>query len=138
MLIRFIGKTNTDKICPAGFTAEAKRCLKAYGRYFKKSSISGVKEKDGPGLFIIDDTHQTIGAFKIRGAAVAIGEKMRFQKGSMGHVYVASSGSFGMATATIASQMGLKASVFMPVDVPQTKKNKIINLGAKVIAKYST
>jgi threonine dehydratase len=53
-------------------------------------------------------------------------------------VTLASSGSFGMACAAAAHELGLRATVFMPANTPASKQRKITELGGRVDAHWKT
>ncbi len=112
---------------------EAKRCGNTYNSVWNRCSIkecNGVFKKR---VFIVDDTSQSIGAFKIRGAAVAIQEIIRKRHLKSPHICAASSGSFGMSVAFVARKIGLRSTIFMPDSTPDTKIHKIEGLGADVV-----
>jgi threonine dehydratase len=85
-------------------------------------------------LFVVDDTSQSVGAFKLRGATVAVREDAP----DASHITVASSGSFGMSVATAARELGIPTTVYMPADTPLAKRRAIEVLGARVDARFAT
>lgn len=72
------------------------------------------------------------GAFKIRGACNKICTLVE-KHGPDIAVVTASSGNHGIAVAYAARQTGVKASVVVPVQAPQAKKDLIRSLGASLI-----
>lgn len=112
------------------FAAEAAEAAETYGADWRPIRIV----QDGR-LFIVDDTAQSIGAFKIRGATVAVAE---LRDKGVEHVTLASSGSFGMACATAARSLGLRATVFMPSSTPAAKQRAIESLDARIDASWPT
>jgi len=117
---------------PEDFLEECKRCEKDYSQTWRPCEFHQVQPEHGPGLGVSNDALQSIGAFKIRGATVAVNEAVRRSKGAFSTVCAASSGSFGMAIATAARACGLKARIFMPSTAPQIKVTKLQKLGAVV------
>ncbi len=113
-----------------GFAEEADRAAERHGAAWAPARIV----RDGR-LVIVDDTAQSIGAFKIRGATVAVAEAA--DEGAE-RITLASSGSFGMACATAARALGVGAIVYMPASAPASKQQAIESLGARVDATYAT
>jgi len=114
------------------FLREAERCFEEYGGNWRSPNI--VRHRIGDQeLFLVDDTAQVVGAFKIRGAWTAVCELKRREPG-LAHVTAASSGSFGMSVACAASHFGLRATICMPSSAPRCKQDKIRGFGAEVVA----
>lgn len=84
-------------------------------------------------LTIVDDTRQSVKAFKLRGAASAC---LRYA-GSTGY-QVASSGSFGISVAHMARELKTRARVFVPISIPKVKQNVLQALGAEVVSGFKT
>ena len=114
----------------AEFAANADRAAETYDRQWREARII----ENGP-MYLVDDTSQAIGAFKIRGATVAVAELART---GVEQVTLASSGSFGMACASAAHTVGIAATVFMARSVPASKQATIESLGGRVDARYPT
>lgn len=112
------------------FAAEADRAAERFGREWAPVRIV----EDGR-LLLVDDTAQSIGAFKLRGASVAVAE---LAEDGVRQITLASSGSFGMACATAARALGVAAAVYMPSSAPASKQSAIAALGARVHAAYPT
>lgn len=112
------------------FAAEAAEAAETYSAAWQPIRIV----QDGR-HFIVEDTAQSIGSFKLRGATVAVAE---LRDRGVEHVTLASSGSFGMACATAAAVFGLRAAVFMPSNAPAAKSRAIEALGARVDASWPT
>jgi len=74
---------------------------------------------------------QPTGAFKIRcqGNVIKAGDPKDLRHG----VFTGSSGSSGLAMATVAQQLGLSARVYAPEDAPENKLQAIRDQGATVI-----
>lgn len=73
---------------------------------------------------------QPIGAFKIRGALVAVADAARR---GVRHVVTPSSGNHGRAVAFAAKLFGLKATVVVPETIPAVKREAIAALGAEIV-----
>lgn len=70
---------------------------------------------------------QVAGVFKIRGALNALLENRPAQ------VVTASGGNHGLGVATAARWLGVPATVFVPVTVPEVKARRIVAAGAEVV-----
>jgi len=82
-------------------------------------------------LFFKCENLQRAGAFKMRGAMhklLSLNEKAR-AKGVATH----SSGNFGSALALSAQLLGVPATIIMPSNAPQVKKNAVAEYGATII-----
>jgi len=85
----------------------------------------------GAEVFFKCENFQTIGAFKIRGAAaaaLALSEE-QLKNGLTTH----SSGNHAQAVAKIAQTLGVAAYIVMPYNAPAIKRNSTLAMGAKVI-----
>jgi len=127
-LPRQAGRSDSDD----QFVAEALRCQSRYGHFWTRSVISPLERLRRPGLFLVDDTRQEIGAFKIRGASVAVNEANSASPDGVGGVCAASSGSFGMGIASTSHRLGLECTIFMPANASEKKKQRIRSFGAVV------
>jgi threonine dehydratase len=81
----------------------------------------------GDDLWLKPENLQPIGAFKIRGAANAIGAL------SPSAVVTHSSGNHGRALAYAAARLGIPVTVVMPTTSPQVKVDAIRELGAQIM-----
>ena len=85
----------------------------------------------GAEVYFKCENFQSIGAFKIRGAAaaaLALTEEQR-RNGLTTH----SSGNHAQAVAKIAQILGVPSYIVMPDNAPAIKRNSTLALGAKVI-----
>lgn len=114
------------------FVEESLRCQSQYGHFWNRSAIIEMKQLPRKGVFLVDDTQQEIGAFKIRGASVAVSEALRFSADEVLGVCAASSGSFGMGIASVARRLGLESTIFVPANASGKKKQRISSFGARV------
>ncbi len=71
------------------------------------------------------------GSFKIRGASNAI-LLIKPEERTQG-VVAASAGNHAQGVASIAKQLGIEATIFMPVNSPLIKYQSTLSLGAKVV-----
>lgn len=83
-----------------------------------------------PRLFIKDESFNPTGSFKARGMAVAV--SMARQLG-LEHLAVPSAGNAAGALAAYAARAGLRATVFMPRDVPRANRIETEVYGAQVV-----
>ena len=74
---------------------------------------------------------QPIRSFKIRGAynALTLADKKSLEKG----VWTVSAGNHAQGLAWSAKKLGVKCTIVLPENAPQTKLNKILKMGANVI-----
>jgi threonine dehydratase len=86
---------------------------------------------DGRALLLKPESLQAIGAFKIRGAYNAIA-RLDDPARSRG-VVAASSGNHAQGVARAARLLGVPATVFMPVDAPAVKRERVLADGARII-----
>lgn len=124
-----------EEIIDPGFADAADRRAAALKRLVRPSTIHEPALGGIAGTFVVDDTRQSIGAFKIRGACAAVAA---VADAAAGGVVAASSGSFGMAVAEAAADRGLDALIAMPSDTPSYKQRKIERMGAAVDAGWAT
>ncbi len=83
-------------------------------------------EVDGrPVVFKLEHLQRT-GSFKLRGAVNAVLD-------ASSHVVTASGGNHGVAVATAAALIGLPATVYVPVSVPEGKARRIEAAGARLV-----
>ena len=91
---------------------------------------SAINELTGVELFFKCENFQKMGAFKMRGATNAIlnlSEAQR-EKGVVTH----SSGNFAQAVSLAAKNLGVKASIVMPSNAPQVKKDAVLGYGGVI------
>ena len=84
----------------------------------------------GARVFVKHENHQSLGAFKIRGALNVISQLTDAEK-SRG-VVCASTGNFGQGIAFAASVFGVHAEVFVPVGANPDKCEAMRGLGAEL------
>jgi threonine dehydratase len=85
----------------------------------------------GRPLLLKAESLQAIGAFKIRGAYNAIA-RLRPEEWERG-VVAASSGNHAQGVARAARLLGTHATIFMPVDAPAVKQERVRADGAEVV-----
>jgi threonine dehydratase len=86
---------------------------------------------DGRTILLKPESLQPIGAFKIRGAYNAIARLDEAERAR--GVVAASSGNHAQGVARAARLLGVPATVFMPVDAPSVKRERVLADGARVI-----
>ena len=86
---------------------------------------------DGRALLLKPESLQAIGAFKIRGAYNAIA-RLDDPARARG-VVAASSGNHAQGVARAARLLGVPATVFMPIDAPGVKRERVLADGARII-----
>ena len=74
------------------------------------------------------ECQQLTGSFKIRGAYNAL---FRLAAGSQ--VLTASAGNHGLALATAAKELGLKARIFVPLSASEIKIRRLTAMGAEIV-----
>lgn len=82
----------------------------------------------GAQLFFKCENFQKVGAFKARGAMNAV-----LQTHNPAGVATHSSGNHGQALAWAAAQKGLPATVVMPENAPQVKKDAVQGYGGRIV-----
>ncbi len=82
-------------------------------------------------VFFKCENLQKIGAFKVRGAFNAVLQLTQEEKNN--GVATHSSGNHAQALALAAKTLGIKASIVMPKNSPQIKKEGVKELGAEII-----
>ncbi|GAA1274044.1 serine/threonine dehydratase [Saccharothrix xinjiangensis] len=85
-------------------------------------------EVDGRPLVLKLEHLQLTGSFKLRGALNAL-----LTAGSPDSVVTASGGNHGLGVAEAARQLGLPATVFVPLGAPEGKVRRIEAAGAKLV-----
>lgn len=79
---------------------------------------------------------QKTGAFKVRGAYYALWKKLR--ESEVTRCITASSGNHAQGVAFAASQLGIEATVVMPIYTPYYKVQSVRGYGAKVVLEGET
>lgn len=85
----------------------------------------------GANVLLKLENHQVTGAFKIRGATNKI-LNLSDEERDQGVIAV-SSGNHGRAVAYVAKKLGIKATICVPIPVPQNKRKAILDLGAELV-----
>ena len=97
-----------------------------------KTPLVKLNVDDAPAdIYLKLENLQPIRSFKIRGAynAIKLLDKKTLQKG----VWTVSAGNHAQGLAWSAREQGVKCTIVLPENAPQTKLNKILKMGAKVI-----
>lgn len=82
-------------------------------------------------LWFKDETAQTTGSFKFRGAVAKLAAVRRAHPGDA--VVTASAGNHGMGLAEAARRLGVRAKVFVPEKTPEVKREGIRSRGAELV-----
>ncbi len=112
------------------FLPEAIRCKRAYEQWWKRCAIREARPLRRAKVYLVDDTGQELGAFKIRAPPCPFTRPYWTSQGDLRGVCAASSGSLGMAVARTAASLGLECTIFVPATATPDKKEKIRSLGA--------
>jgi threonine dehydratase len=86
----------------------------------------------GADVWLKLDMVQRTGAFKIRGAFNAL-SRLRAERPDVTTVVTASAGNHGLAMATAAAELGMKARVHLPATAPRAKQDALRKLGAEIV-----
>lgn len=86
----------------------------------------------GAEVFFKCENLQHVGAFKFRGAYHALAALDEAQRAR--GVVAFSSGNHAQAVALAAKMFGISATIVMPADAPEIKKNNVLNYGAQVVS----
>jgi threonine dehydratase len=78
------------------------------------------------------ETAQQTGSFKIRGATNAI-VRLKAARPDVAEVMTASAGNHGLALATAARRLGIRARVHLPKDAPTAKRGALERLEADLV-----
>lgn len=95
-------------------------------------SIELLNQQLGTQVYLKAESLLPSGAYKYRGAVNKI-TSLITEYGSGIEIITASSGNHGMACALAGRNMGVKATVVVPVPTPQIKKDCIRGLGAELL-----
>jgi threonine dehydratase len=97
------------------------------GPYIRRTPLMRA-EVDGRAVVLKLEHLQRTGSFKFRGALNAL-----LAGGLPERVVTASGGNHGLAVATAASVLGIPATVYAPVSIPDAKARRIEAAGAKLV-----
>ncbi len=102
-------------------------------RHFGPTPIARAASLSTPGhdVFLKIDTALPTGSFKVRGALYAL--SVNLARGALTEVTCASTGNHGAAVAWAAQQLGVPATIFLPVNPNPVKAGRIRALGARLV-----
>ena len=106
---------------------QVRAAARRIGPFIRRTPVLGVVI-DGRPVTLKLEHLQLTGSFKIRGALNAL-----LAAPGTGRVVTASGGNHGLGLATAASLLDIKATVFVPENVPAAKERRIAAAGAEVI-----
>lgn len=89
---------------------------------------AALSEQAGGDVFLKLENTQTTGSFKLRGALNVIGTLTAEQRKA--GVVASSAGNHGLGVAYAAKHFGVPATIFVPTNAPQVKRDGIAKLGA--------
>ena len=114
-----------------GLIGDAQRLLAGHAVHTPLLSNPALNARVGGQVFLKAENLQHIGAFKFRGAYVALA---RLSPGQRSKGVVAwSSGNHAQGVAAAAGLFGVPATIVMPHDAPASKRERTIALGARVV-----
>src|SRR5438093_1301593 len=110
---------------------EARDLIRKYVPTSRLLRAQSLKEVSGAEVYLKLENEGPTSSFKARGAIYSL--RRRLQYGRIAGVVTASSGNHGIATAFAARQMGVPATIFLPVNPGPVKRARIVQQGAQVI-----
>jgi threonine dehydratase len=111
---------------------EARKLLGAYLRP-TRTIPARTLSRNGSSAYLKLETELPTGAFKVRGALYALA--LRLKKQQIIEVTAHSTGNHGAAVAYAAKLLQVPATIFLPSNPNPVKRDKIRNLGARVVEK---
>jgi threonine dehydratase len=109
-------------------------------RHFGPTRIARAASLSSPGhdVFLKLETDLPTGSFKVRGAIYALSVKLAGRDGlkavpRITEVVCASTGNHGAAVAYAARLLGVRATIFLPIDPNPVKAARIRDLGARLV-----
>jgi len=92
---------------------------------------AALSELVGGDVYLKLESEQLTGSFKLRGAFNALSQLTDEQRAH--GVVAASAGNHGLGVAEAARQLGISATIFVPSNAPDVKKQGIAERGARVL-----
>jgi threonine dehydratase len=89
--------------------------------------------RDGMQVHLKLETELPTGSFKPRGALYALATNLARRKIKVEEVTASSTGNHGAAVAFAAKTLGVPATIFLPSNPNPVKRQKIIDLGARIV-----
>jgi threonine dehydratase len=120
------GPVAPPPLAPEDYAAAARRIAP----YVRRTPLLTVRA-DGREVSLKLEHLQAAGVFKIRGALNALLAER--EAGRDASVVTASGGNHGLGVATAARWLGIPATVYVPVTVPDIKASRIAAAGAEVV-----
>ncbi len=109
---------------------EARGFLSKYLSQTRLQAAPSVSRLTGTEVALKLESEQPTGSFKVRGALYALAVNVQHRK--IAEVVTASTGNHGAAVAYAASLLHVPCTVFLPVNPNQTKRSRILEMGASV------
>ena len=115
--------------------AEIREARKLLATYFRPTRTvrAPTLSRNGASAYLKLETELPTGAFKVRGALYALALKLK--KEQIVEVTAHSTGNHGAAVAYAAKLLQIPATIFLPASPNPVKREKIRNLGARVVEK---
>jgi threonine dehydratase len=110
---------------------EARELVRKYVPVTRLSPSSTLTADSGAEVYLKLENEGPTCAFKPRGAICSLSSRLKH--GAIAGVVTASSGNHGAAVAFAARQMGLQATIFLPLNPNPTKKLRIAEQGARIV-----
>ena len=110
---------------------EARDLIRKYVLTSRLLRAQSLKEVSGAEVYLKLENEGPTSSFKARGAIYSLWRRLQY--GRIAGVVTASSGNHGIATAFAARQMGVPATIFLPVNPGPVKRARIVQQGAQVI-----
>lgn len=116
----------------ATLSAEVTAAAERIRPYVRRTPVLRAEFDGRPLVFKLEQLQRT-GSFKLRGALNALLSGPRPEQ-----VVTASGGNHGIGVATAASILGLPATVYAPVSIPESKARRIEEVGARLVRAGTT
>ncbi|MDQ4018661.1 MAG: pyridoxal-phosphate dependent enzyme, partial [Actinomycetota bacterium] len=121
----------TSRTAPTLADVEAARTrIAGVARATPVYSSETLGRRTGRPVFLKAENLQRTGSFKIRGAVNKLATLSAEERAA--GVVAASAGNHGQAVAWAAREVGVQATVFVPLDAPMAKVDAARNYGARV------
>jgi threonine dehydratase len=110
---------------------EARTLLRRYLPGTRLLEAPSLSHKTGRNVYLKLESELPTGSFKPRGALYAL--SVNLTRGTIREVTASSTGNHGAAVALAAKQLGIPATIFLPINPNPVKRARIAALGAKII-----
>ncbi len=143
------GGTALDSISMSVSLAHIQAAARRIGPYVRRTPLvraDGLSEATGREVWLKLETLQRTRAFKRRGACnalLALRERATGRAGAAGPtatpdrlppIVTASAGNHGVALASIARELGVRVTIYVPRDAPRAKVDRLRGDGITIVA----